>query len=271
MKEKITDWNCNVIRDLMPSYLDDICSKESRYLVDAHLISCEQCRAHMELLKNVELTDEQGEECRVSCLKKVKRHYASRERISLILFALTVMIGYCLMIEYYGMIKSNLFYLIFPLFFYAAYSLLPERISTAGASKTSVFSWILIAASALLVLFYFVLAFLGVTIVRTQSGLFGIPLNRTGPYLGSLLTLTAALQLGIFVLAYALLFCGRRIHKSVCGLPLTGIALSAGYQCILHSMSTAEAFCGLLCKVTVCIALEGMLFTALICCFAKNK
>ena len=31
------DLDCNVIRDLMPSYLDEICSKESRNLVNAHL------------------------------------------------------------------------------------------------------------------------------------------------------------------------------------------------------------------------------------------
>ena len=36
--------NCNVIRDLLPLYADDVCSKESRELVEAHLTECAACR-----------------------------------------------------------------------------------------------------------------------------------------------------------------------------------------------------------------------------------
>ena len=66
------DLDCNVIRDLMPSYLDEICSKESRNLVNAHLTNCAQCREQIELLKRTELTDEQREPVKLSNLKKIK-------------------------------------------------------------------------------------------------------------------------------------------------------------------------------------------------------
>lgn len=35
--------NCNVIRDLLPLYIDDCCSKESAALLEEHLKSCPEC------------------------------------------------------------------------------------------------------------------------------------------------------------------------------------------------------------------------------------
>lgn len=36
--------SCNVIQDLMPLYIENICSAESRELVEAHIAECEKCR-----------------------------------------------------------------------------------------------------------------------------------------------------------------------------------------------------------------------------------
>lgn len=39
---------CNVIKDLLPLYADDVCSEDSREMVDEHLASCEDCRQELE-------------------------------------------------------------------------------------------------------------------------------------------------------------------------------------------------------------------------------
>lgn len=36
--------SCNVIQDLMPLYIENMCSAESRELVEAHIAECEKCR-----------------------------------------------------------------------------------------------------------------------------------------------------------------------------------------------------------------------------------
>jgi len=36
--------NCNIIRDLLTLYVDDLCSEESRAMVDEHLPNCPDCR-----------------------------------------------------------------------------------------------------------------------------------------------------------------------------------------------------------------------------------
>ena len=44
--------NCDIVADLLPGYLDNTCSAESRRAVEAHLKECETCRELLENLKN---------------------------------------------------------------------------------------------------------------------------------------------------------------------------------------------------------------------------
>ncbi|MBP3398493.1 MAG: zf-HC2 domain-containing protein [Erysipelotrichaceae bacterium] len=65
--------HCDVIQDLIPSYLDEICSEKTKELVEEHLLECEQCRMFVESLK----TDFIPEIPQIDAKKpwlKVKRH-----------------------------------------------------------------------------------------------------------------------------------------------------------------------------------------------------
>ena len=48
------NYPCDVIRDLLPLYLDGVCSTESRRAVDAHLTKCPDCRALLADLQETE-------------------------------------------------------------------------------------------------------------------------------------------------------------------------------------------------------------------------
>ena len=39
--------NCEIIRDLLPSYIDGLTSQESNRLVEEHLESCAECREYL--------------------------------------------------------------------------------------------------------------------------------------------------------------------------------------------------------------------------------
>ncbi|MCH5270798.1 MAG: zf-HC2 domain-containing protein [Lachnospiraceae bacterium] len=47
--------NCNVIHDLLPLYVDQICSDESRELVDEHLTDCRDCSTLLQQIRNTEI------------------------------------------------------------------------------------------------------------------------------------------------------------------------------------------------------------------------
>lgn len=39
---------CDVIRDLLPLYVDEVCSTESRKMVEDHMTQCPECKAYMD-------------------------------------------------------------------------------------------------------------------------------------------------------------------------------------------------------------------------------
>ena len=47
--------DCEIIRDLLPLYVDDICSEKSREMVDEHLQECSECREVLDKLRKTEI------------------------------------------------------------------------------------------------------------------------------------------------------------------------------------------------------------------------
>lgn len=43
--------SCEIIKDLIPLYVDDVCSEESKILVEEHLVECKECRKYLDSLK----------------------------------------------------------------------------------------------------------------------------------------------------------------------------------------------------------------------------
>jgi len=43
--------SCDIIRDLLPLYVDEVCSDDSRDVVETHLRDCEGCKAELEYMK----------------------------------------------------------------------------------------------------------------------------------------------------------------------------------------------------------------------------
>lgn len=44
--------SCNVIKDILPLYLDDVVSQDTREMVEEHLESCDACRKEADILKS---------------------------------------------------------------------------------------------------------------------------------------------------------------------------------------------------------------------------
>lgn len=82
---------CEVIGDLIPLYVDDVCSKESRQLVEEHLEECEACRQLYETMKmDVKISDDKEQRREdANIIKRVKRRIWI-ERIIIAVLALFV-------------------------------------------------------------------------------------------------------------------------------------------------------------------------------------
>ena len=84
---------CEVVRDLLPSYVDGLTSETTRAMVDAHLDTCLDCRAALDAMRGPETPQLSAEDRKeVDFLKKNKRR---NRRIALasILAALALLVG----------------------------------------------------------------------------------------------------------------------------------------------------------------------------------
>lgn len=77
--------NCNIIRDLLPLYIDGCCSVESENEIKSHLESCEECRKISEEMK--EPIDTQETVCKIKPSAKINHWKASILQSVLFLFS----------------------------------------------------------------------------------------------------------------------------------------------------------------------------------------
>lgn len=84
--------SCNVIEDLLPLYIDDVVSEDSRQLVEQHLKECQSCQKMMEEMKKENSLGKgmpdstEAKKTAIEPLKKIRRKIR-RKRIAAVLTA----------------------------------------------------------------------------------------------------------------------------------------------------------------------------------------
>lgn len=75
--------NCNVINDLLPLYVDEVVSDDTKAFVENHLASCEGCRAKAEKMSDsIEMpVSEKVNSAEKSIIKKAKRKFLNKKII----------------------------------------------------------------------------------------------------------------------------------------------------------------------------------------------
>ena len=91
---------CEVIRDLLPLYADDVCSGRSRELIEEHLQNCPECSALLEQLRSDEIETglkEEKEQVIGNQAKRFRRRSATVGSVVAGLFMIPVVV--CLIIN----------------------------------------------------------------------------------------------------------------------------------------------------------------------------
>jgi len=87
--------SCNIILDLLPLYYDQVCSDETKVLVEEHLSSCDSCREALESMGGELPIPKQDIES-VEILKKIKKELRTREVKWMLILILVAIIGFSL-------------------------------------------------------------------------------------------------------------------------------------------------------------------------------
>ncbi|MBQ4104609.1 MAG: zf-HC2 domain-containing protein [Clostridia bacterium] len=75
--------NCSLIKDLLPLYVDDLCSKETTEIVGNHLEICEDCNKEYETLKTEPKVKPQQDNSQ-ELIKKVNKKFGKDKKLAVI-------------------------------------------------------------------------------------------------------------------------------------------------------------------------------------------
>ncbi len=167
--------SCDVTKDLLPAYLDGICSEESKKLVEEHLEECASCR---EFIKKLQEKDLEKEAEKVDFLKKVRRSMDLRSLIGLAVPVLLLFVG-TVCINQNGIARWSFYYVEMPILMLLYAFALAGDVGKEKAAKKEwkfpVFGAVIAgAALGLYLLFPYWL---------THEGAAPLPLWRMGPFM----------------------------------------------------------------------------------------
>lgn len=88
--------SCNVVKDLLPSYVDNICSDESRTLVDEHLMGCPNCRDFMKNMSTDYEKSNDNSKKEFDYMKKIRRSMEMKSLCCMLFIVVSsIILSYC--------------------------------------------------------------------------------------------------------------------------------------------------------------------------------
>lgn len=99
---------CQIVRDLLPLYADDLVSDASREMIEAHVKECDACRERMEkLCAPIEQVPHDDEQMLVDGLKRQKQKLRKRMILACVITALVCLLSWWIYMETHFTMTRN--------------------------------------------------------------------------------------------------------------------------------------------------------------------
>lgn len=264
----MSEWNCDVIRDLLPSYLDGICSDASKKIVDAHLKQCNACRDLVEQMQETAFVSEGAQREEIDYMRKVRRQFANRSRLVFALFAFVLAAGLGILLLHYGDVPMELFYVVQPVLTVSAYLAFSGEWRQAERTR---WRWGFGLLGLVVVCYSVVLILLAITWVQADALPFGMQAVDVGPFV------YWQLLAGAFVQAVLLLLSVRISTKNGTACPIlldlhiTGGCMGLAMNSLLRNMNTLESFRARLFGGVAILLVEGCVVLLLLLFMERRR
>lgn len=100
--------DCDIVKDLLPLYIDEVCSEKSKDIVEEHISVCDSCSDELKIMKediDINLLDKNSEESNaLEFMRKIKKNILRKRVLTAIIssiFAITISVGIYSFIAYY--------------------------------------------------------------------------------------------------------------------------------------------------------------------------
>lgn len=225
---------CDIIKDLIPSYVDGVCSDATRECVEEHMESCEGCRRIAALCRENGISGTRQEQAELDGLKKIKKAVQYRGTACC---GLVILIqGYVAICSFFSQIYLSRAGIM--LLFITSICLV--LLSGRGFREKRAPGWLDVAAGALSTVIVFAVCMIYLYwMMAVRDGaerVWGMEIQRTGRFLAGQAGAAQLMLMGLFIwhLTSAVRQ-GRNCNYLLC-LDVTGCCVLAMCKSILHSM-----------------------------------
>lgn len=264
--------NCNVIKDLLPSYMDEICSDDSKKLVEEHLNSCKECQNLMEMMTATEIVSEKTSDRQIDYMKKIRQDYTKKNIVSFGLVAVCLVIGLMIGLNNYRLVSADLYYcyIVVPIIMAGTYSVLSGQWKKGKRTK-----WGLAMGGigSLLILYCIALRFLMVYCAKSlENGTnpLGIFPDRMGEVFHWQLLFIIGIQVIMVIVDIIASLKTKVWHGILIDIHGTGACLAFAFSLILGRLTTLEQFREIWNKNFLIVLAEGGLMAVIVMILKKR-
>lgn len=261
-----TGITCDIIRDLLPSYVDGICSDDSRQVIEQHLSACTECAALTAALRESETIASQKETKQIAYLKKIKKHTGAKELIGLGILLITIGFTLRILTGYYNTV-SWIYFLALPLILVDTHFLLADYTAKNQRTEPKI---VLTFIGGLLICIGSLVAWISISGCQNEQYPFGLTAASLGKFLEIVYNSLALCEFFLFVAGTALTLKTSISHGTVISISIIGIFLMLYILSSFASMATIPNTMKALGK-SAYLLLEGGILAAIIALLEKRK
>lgn len=230
---------CDIVKDLMPSYAEGICSATTKEYVGEHIRTCGECRRMLEDYRANVLTDEKLEQRGMDGLKKIRKKMKLQALVCYLVLLFLVYCGIQVFIANhvnYVLFNNTTLLLIICILANLLASLGYKAKNSPGKTQY------LLGCASLLLDLYFVFTFF-YTVFGITSGaerLFGREMMKVGPFLERQLIVAFVAQLAFFGCNLWAVIRQEKNCSWLLNLNMTGIFLFINYDMWMKTMDSID-------------------------------
>lgn len=232
--------SCEIIRDLLPSYMDGICSEPTRELVEEHLLDCEECSCIAGRMRQEEIklgvagdcAEEDGQE--LDYMKKVKRYVLNRSLFSFAILFFVVAAGLATVFYRNSAVPVYWYYTALPVLVLPAYLMLLDH---TFENKVARWKAVMLLVSILNIIYMGILENWLIHTVRVQNtGLW------QGPFVHGQLMAISLLHVALFIGAVCMNIRTGNSCKAILVTSVAGGCASLAFAALLKRLDNPQEF-----------------------------
>ena len=247
--------NCDIIQDLVPSYVDGICSEATKECVEEHIMECNQCRKLVEIYRDTEISDRNIDQKQIDGFMKFHRQMKLTNLFSLLLALLLIGLGTYTFCTNYNNLSTIIYYVLFPICMIGLYLFTAKNRDMKPVEKKDY-----IVAALSIIDIVCAISFIFYAINRAISGktVFSVENAKLGPFVNKVWGILFLLLVVGFVYLLLRMLRNNINNKGMICLQMMGMFLLLVYVSLLSRLTSIENINALLTQSTVTIGTLGL-------------